>query len=53
MAFSKYEQVKKDFLSGRLKGCKKYFESHKHYVEAGYCDIILDNLKKANAILKI
>lgn len=44
---SKYEQIKKDFLSGRLKGCKKYFESHKYYIEAGYCDIILDNLKKA------
>ena len=45
---SKYEQVKKDFLSGRIKGCKNFFEKNKNYVEAGYCNIILDNLKQAN-----
>ena len=45
---SKYEQIKKDFLSGRLKGCKKFFESHSYLVESAYCNIVLDNLKKAN-----
>ena len=44
---TKYSQIKNDFLSGRLKGCKKFFESHKNYVEAGYCDIVLENLKRA------
>jgi len=42
-----YEKVKKDFLSGRLKGCKSYFENHKFYTEAGYCCLVLDNLEKA------
>ena len=48
MTYSKYEQVKQDFLSGRIKGCKNFFEKNHHYVEAGYCNIILDNLKAAN-----
>ena len=42
-----YRQVKNDFLSGRFKGCKSFFKKNGYYVEAGYCDIILDNLKEA------
>lgn len=44
---TKYQQVKQDFLSGRLKGCRDYFESHNYPVEAGYCYMILDNFTKA------
>lgn len=44
---NKYETVKKDFLSGRIKGCRAYFEKENYLVEAGYCDIILDRLKEA------
>ena len=48
MAVSKYEQVKKDFLSGRIKEYKNFFERNNCYIEAGYCNIVLDNLKSAN-----
>lgn len=44
---TKYQQVKKDFLSGRLRGCRDYFESHNYPVEAGYCYMVLDNFAKA------
>ncbi len=47
-----YERVKKDFLSGRLKGCKTYFEEHKFYTEAGYCYIVLDELDKAKKMFE-
>lgn len=43
----KYKQVKQDFLSGRFKGCRDYFESHNYYTEAGYCYMILNNFAKA------
>lgn len=45
-----YESVKKDFLSGKLKGCKAYFEDNGYYVEAGYCYLILDNFEKAEEL---
>jgi tetratricopeptide (TPR) repeat protein len=44
---TKYQQVKQDFLSGRLKGCRDYFESNNYPVEAGYCYMVLDNFTKA------
>lgn len=44
---NEYEQVKNDFLSGRIKGCKAYFESHNYYTESGYCCVVLDELNKA------
>ena len=49
----KYEQVKKDFLSGRIKGCRSYFEEHKYYTEAGYCCIILDKLDMAEGFFNM
>lgn len=48
-----YESVKQDFLSGRISGCKSYFEQHNHYVEAGYCCIILDQLEKAEKFFQM
>ena len=42
-----YNQVKENFLSGRFKDCKSYFQKHGHYVESGYCNIILDKLGDA------
>lgn len=45
-----YEQVKKDFLAGRLKGCRSFFENNQYYVEAGYCCIVLDELDKAEKL---
>lgn len=50
---TKYEQVKQDFLSGRIKGCRAYFESNNYPVEAGYCYMILDNFKKAKEQFEI
>ena len=44
---TKYQQVKQDFLSGRLKGCRDYFESHNYPLETGYCYMVLDNFAKA------
>ena len=47
-----YEIVKKDFLSGRIKGCRAYFEGNHCYLEAGYCFIILDRLDKAKIMFE-
>lgn len=44
---TKYQQVKQDFLSGRLKGCRAYFEENNYNIEAGYCYMVLDNFAKA------
>ena len=49
----KYEKVKEDFLSGRLKGCRVFFEENKFYVEAGYCYIVLDKLEKAQEMFNL
>ncbi len=49
---SEYEKVKQDFLSGRIKGCRSYFEKNHYYLEAGYCCIILDKLDKAEEFFK-
>lgn len=48
----RYEQVKKDFLSGRLKGCRRFFEDNKYYTEAGYCYIVLDKFDKAQQMFE-
>lgn len=50
---SEYEKVKKDFLAGRIKGCRAYFENNGYYTEAGYCCIILDELNKAEKLFTI
>lgn len=47
-----YEEVKKDFLSGKIKGCKTYFENNNYYVEAGYCCLVLDELDKAKELFQ-
>lgn len=47
-----YEEVKKDFLSGKIKGCKTYFENNNYSVEAGYCCIVLDELDKAKELFQ-
>lgn len=52
MTVVEYEQVKKDFLAGRLKGCRSYFENNQYYVEAGYCCIVLDELDKAEKLFE-
>lgn len=44
---NEYEQVKKDFLSGRIKGCKTYFENHNYNTEVAYCCLVLDETEKA------
>ena len=50
---NEYEKVKNDFLSGRIKGCRSYFENHQYYTEAGYCCLILDNLEKAEKLFNL
>lgn len=52
MTIVEYEQVKKDFLAGRLKGCRAFFESNQYYLEAGYCCIVLDELDKAEKLFQ-
>lgn len=52
MGLNDYEKIKIDFLSGKIKGCKNYFEKNHYYVEAGYCYIILDDLDKAEKLFK-
>lgn len=49
---AKYEKVKNDFLSGKLKGCKSFFEENGYYLEAAYCCIILDKLDRAEELFK-
>lgn len=48
----KYEQIKQEFLSGKLEGCEIYFETNKYFVEAGYCNIIEDNLAEAKYLFE-
>lgn len=45
-----YEKIKKDFLSGRIKGCRVYFEKNNYPIEAAYCCLMLDNLDKAEEL---
>lgn len=47
MSSTKYEIIKNDFLRGKIKGCKSFFESNGYYLEAGYCCIMLDKLDLA------
>lgn len=47
-----YEKVKEDFLSGRIKGCRSFFEDNQYFVEAGYCCIVLDKLDKAEELFQ-
>ncbi len=47
-----YERAKKDFLSGRLKGCRAFFEKNHYYVEAAYCCIVLDKLDQAQKLFE-
>ncbi len=50
---NEYEKVKKDFLAGRFKGCRAYFEKNKYYTEAAYCYIILDKLDMAEKLFNM
>lgn len=42
-----YQKVKENFLSGKFKGCRAFFEENKYWVEAGYCYLILDKFDRA------
>ena len=42
-----YQQVKENFLSGKFKGCRNYFDEHNYITETWYCYLILDKLDKA------
>lgn len=50
MSSMTYEQVKKDFLSGRIKGCKSFFKHNNYVLEAAYCCIILDQFEEAKEL---
>lgn len=43
----KYKQVKDDFLIGKYKGCREFFEKNGYFIEAGYCYLIIDKIEKA------
>ena len=47
-----YLTAKKDFLNGKIQGCKNYFKSRNYRLEQGYCEIILDNLSGAKEIFE-
>ncbi len=47
-----YEQVKNEFLSGKIENCETFFEKNKYFVEAGYCNIISDNLARAKYLFE-
>ena len=49
---SNYKTVKKDFLSAKIKGCKKFFAAHDYKLEQAYCELILDDLKKSRQLFK-
>ena len=49
---NEYERAKRDFLSGRLRGCRAFFENNHYYVEGGYCCIVLDKIEKAEVLFK-
>lgn len=49
---SDYKTAKKDFLAAKFRGCRKFFGSHNYKLEEGYCEIMLDNLKKAREIFE-
>ena len=50
MTNNEYERAKKDFLSGKIKGCRAFFEDNHYFVEAAYCCIILDKLDRAKEL---
>ncbi len=52
MKQDKYQQVRNDFLSGKIKGCKAYFESHGHNIECAYANLVLGNLSKAEKLFE-
>lgn len=43
----KYEQVKNDFLSGKIKGCRAFFEQNNYNIECAYANLVLGHLSKA------
>lgn len=43
---------KKNFLTAKIKGCKKFFELNNYKLEQAYCEIVLDNLKGARKIFE-
>jgi len=50
---NEYERAKKDFLSGRIKGCRAFFENNRYYTQAAYCCLILDEINKALELFKL
>ena len=47
-----YKTAKKDFLAAKFKGCKRFFEAHNDVLEQAYCELIMDNLKKAKELFE-
>ncbi len=50
--FRTYEQVKTDFLSGKIDGCASFFEKHNFKLEAGYCYLIQGDFIKAKKLFE-
>lgn len=49
---NKYEQLKDNFLSGNIDGCRTFFEKNDYLLEAAYCNIIEDDLNKARYLFE-
>lgn len=45
-----YNTAKKNFFETKIQGCKKFFETNKYTLEQAYCEIIYDNLTKAEEL---
>lgn len=52
MIKDKYQQIKNEFLSGKIKGCRAYFESHGYDIECAYANIVLGHLSKAEKLFE-
>ena len=49
---SNYEKAKKNFLSAKIQGCRKFFEFNNYKLEQAYCEIMFDNITKAKQIFE-
>jgi len=45
-----YKKAKEDFLTAKIKGCRKFFELNNYKLEQAYCELVLDNLSGARQI---
>ena len=50
---SDYQTAKQNFLAGQPNGCREFFAQNGYLLEAGYCEMIADNLDAAKRLFAI